>query len=237
MPKRIPRTTTRLPIKYPSIPDVESGPTTYNEPALAVATDRMPVSGFQYGTSRADLRLQIERLLLRRCPLPEGSAIILGEAARGLLVEMLDDEAIRSQETLFHRLIALIGELKVRRAVGPLSELLRDRGLSNLTKAYTANALGRIGESAALGALVAASNIRDVMARRQIAIALGRINVDAVIPHLLLLQSDKSIAVAEVAAEGLKGWESRLGKRLGTGSKQTKAKNTRRKIVPPEDRR
>lgn len=237
MPKRTRRATSRLPINYPSIPDVESGPTRYNEAELAVASDRMPASSFQYGTLRADLRLQIEGLLLRRCPLPEGSAVTLSEAARGLLVEMLDDEAIRSQETVFHRLIAFIGELKVRRAVSPLSDLLRDRASNNLTKAHAANALGRIGESAALGALVATSNIKDVMVRRQVAIALGRINIDAVIPHLLLLERDNSIAVAEVAAEALQSWETRLGQRLGTRSKQAKAKNIRRKIMPPEDRR
>ena len=52
MPKR-PRPSKRLPVKYPSVPDYESGPTRYNEPTTAVAADRVPGSTFEFDLSIA----------------------------------------------------------------------------------------------------------------------------------------------------------------------------------------
>jgi HEAT repeat protein len=92
---------------------------------------------------------------------------------------MLDDEAIRSREAIFHRLISVLGELSVKRSVAPLAAILTDRSVGNLTKAYAANALGRIGEAAGVEALVASLNVKDEMVRRQVAMALGRIDREA----------------------------------------------------------
>src|SRR6267378_1697967 len=179
MPKRV-RAAKPLPAKYPTIPDYESGPTRYNEPELAIAADRMPGEKFQSGLSKADLRLQIEAMLLRRDSLSAASWSQLGDDARAMLVDLLDDEAIRSREAIFHRLISVNAQLMVKRSVAPLAAILTDKSESSLTKAYAANALGRIGEPAALAALAASINTDDEMVRRQVAMALGRIDREAV---------------------------------------------------------
>jgi len=227
----------RLPVKYPSVPDRESGPTQYNEPALPAAEDRVPSSQFVYTASKADLRLQLERLLERK---EAGSAddwAGLGPDARGLLVELLEDDSIRSQHALLHRLIAVVGQLSIKRSVPRLVDLLVDEATSTLTRAYAANALGRIGEPAAIDALARAVSHKDDMVRRQVAMALGRIERDVVVPHLVRLQQDGSIAVAEVAAEALQRWEKKLGQRLGTRSKPATAKRSKKKTLPAAERK
>ena len=235
MPKR-PRPSKRLPVKYPSVPDYESGPTRYNEPTTPVAADRVPGSTFEFDLSIADLRIQIEQLLLRRCSISKESWASLGDAARALLVEMLDDEAIRSREAILHRLISVLGELSVKRSVAPLAAILTDRSVGNLTKAYAANALGRIGEGAGVEALAASLNVKDEMVRRQVAMALGRIDREVVVPHLIRLQGDKSIAVAEVATRALRDWEQKLGQRLGLKGKRPAEKRRKKKLMPAEER-
>jgi len=236
MPTRT-RSRKRLPANYPSIPDAQSGPTRYNEPEVSSALDRVPAIRFEYGLTKADLRMQIEDVLLRRCPLPAGTTTALNDDVRSLLIEMLEDEAIRSHDAMFHRLISLIGRLKIKRAVAALVDTLKDRSTSALTKAYAANALGRIGETAASDALVAVSSTKDAMVRRQIAMALGRINSESVIAHLIRFERDDSVAVSEVATEALRRWEEQLGSKLRAGGgKRQKAGRRKGKILPAEER-
>ncbi len=230
----------RLPVKYPSVPDSESGPTRYNEPDLPTAADRVPSDRFQLSDTRADLRLRIERLLQRKEAAPEDAWADLGPDARSLLVEMLDDAAVRSHEAILHRVIGVVGQLSVKRGIAPLSAILADVSARPVTRAYAANALGRIGEAAAIEALVTSVKVKDDMIRRQVAIALGRIDREAVVPHLLRLREDKSIAVAEVAAEAVGRWEEKRGQRLGAKRRAAKSggrtKSAKRKNSPAEER-
>jgi HEAT repeat protein len=230
----------RLPVKYPSVPDSKAGPTRYNEPDITAGVDQVPSDRFQLGDTRADLRLRIERLLERKEAASEEAWADLGPDARALLVEMLNDESVRSREAILQRLISVVGQLSLKRGIAPLSAILADKSTRNVTRAYAANALGRIGEAAAIEALVAAANVKDDMIRRQVAIALGRIDRDAVIPHLLNLREDESIAVAEVADKAVARWEEKLGKRLGAKRKvsQTKSvgkKKLAKKRLPAEE--
>ncbi len=193
----------KLPAKLPSVPDHESGPTRYNEPEQRTAQDRMPRASFRLGDTRADLRLQVEQLLLRKEAAPDDAWKALGPEARTLLVDLLDDPVVRVQEAILHRVIAVIGQLEINRGIAPLGALLSDGSELAITRAYAANALGRIGEAAAIEPLAASVMADDTMVRRQVAIALGRIDRDAVLPHLLKLSKDKSIAVSEVAASSM----------------------------------
>lgn len=230
-----------LPVKYPSVPDSESGPTRYNEPDVPTGVDRMPSEHFQLGDTRADLRLRVEQLLQRKEAAAVDAWVDLGPAARSLLVEMLDDEAVCSREAIFHRVISVLGQLAVNRSIAPLSAILANESTRNVTRAYAANALGRIGDGAAIDALVTAATVKDDMIRRQVAMALGRIDRDAVVPHLLRLREDKSIAVAEIAGEAVVRWEQKLGQSLGAKRKvaQTKPgqrKKSTKKQLPAEER-
>jgi hypothetical protein len=222
----------RLPVKYPSVPDSESGPTRYNEPDLPATGDRVPPDRFKLGDTQADLRLRIEQLLQRKEAAPVEAWAELGPDARALLVEMLDDEAVRSREAILQRLIAVVGQLSIRRGIAPLSAILADRSVSSVTQAYAVSALGRIGEPAAIAALAASADVKDDMIRRQVAIALGRIDRDTVVPHLMRLREDESIAVAEVAAEALGHWEEKLGRPLGAKRKAAPARSGKQTKSP-----
>jgi hypothetical protein len=232
----------RVPVKYPSVPDSESGPTRYNEPPLPAKVDRMPTDRFQFSDTRGDLRLRIERLLQRKEATPEDAWAGLGSDARSALVEMLDDQVVRSavNEAILHRVIAVIGQLAVKRGIAPLGAILADASAKPVTRAYAANALGRIGEAAAIDALVRSANVDNGMIRRQVAIALGRIDREAVVPHLLRLREDKSIAVAEVAAKAVERWEAKWMQRLGAKRSWTKSgartKAAKRKKSPAAER-
>jgi hypothetical protein len=231
----------RLPVKYPSVPDSEAGPTRYNEPDVPTGVDRMPLDRFQLSDTRADLRLRVEQLLQRKEAASLDAWAELGPDARALLVGMLDDEAVRSREATLHRVISVVGQLAVKRGVAPLSAILADESASNVTRAYAANALGRIGEATAVDALVAAAPAKDDMIRRQVAIALGRIDREVVVPHLLKLREDESIAVAEVAAEALGRWEEKLGRQSGAKRKAAPPKSVRKtrsakKKLPAQER-
>jgi len=231
----------KLPVKYPSVPDNESSPTRYNEPDVPTGMDRVPSKRFQLDDTRADLRLQVEQLLQRKEAASVDSWAELGPAARGLLVEMLNDEAVRSQDAIFHRVISVLGELAVKRSIASLSAILIDNSARNVTRSYAANALGRIGDATTIDALVTAATVKDDMIRRQVAMALGRLDRDAVIPHLLRLREDKSIAVAEIAEEAVVRWEQKLGRRLGAKRKVARTKSRQRtkstKKKPPADER
>lgn len=232
----------RLPVRYPSVPDRDAGPPRYNEPPILRKEDRMPPGRFQPGDTRADLRLRVERLLQRKEAASVDAWNELGPEARTLLVDMLDDEAVRSRETSLHRVIGVIGTLGIHRGIAPLSAIVTDPSAGNVTRASAANALGRIGEPAALDALTSVVNVKDDMVRRQVAMALGRIERETVVPHLLELSRDKSPAVAEVAAAAINRWETRLGRVLVGARKKTTAKATtarrraRRKRMPAPER-
>jgi len=228
----------KQPEKLPSVPESESSPSRYNEPSLPASEDRMPVDRFELGDTRADLRIRVERLLRRREAASEIAWAELGPDARSLLLEMLDDESVRSDESLLHRVIAVVGQLAVQRGIAPLSMILGDKSARPVTRAYAANALGRIGDIAALEALIVSVKVKDDMIRRQVAMALGRIDHDAVVPHLLNLSKDMSIAVAEIANEALRLWEEKGGGRLGgkRGKSAENRKSPKRKRMPAEER-
>jgi HEAT repeat protein len=228
----------RPPAKYPSVPDSESGPTHYNETETPGPADRVPPERFQFDDTPADIRLRIERLLQRKEAAADNAWADLGPVARSLLVEMLDDEAVRSQEALLHRVIAVLGQLGVKRGVVPLSGLLADVSARPVTRAAAANALGRIGQVAAIEPLVTSVNVKDDMIRRQIAIALGRIDRETVVPHLQRLCLDDSLAVAEVAADAVKRWEGKLGRRLVAKTSMKSARKARlaKKKLPAAER-
>lgn len=241
MTKRMPEKK-QPPVKYPTVPESEAGPTKYNEPDLETKTDQVPPDLFQLSDTRADLRLQIEMLLQRKEAASEDAWADLGPDARTLLVEMIDDESVRSREAIFHRLISVIGLLSIKRGIAPLSAVLNDRSEKNVTRAYAANALGRIGDPAGIEALIAAANVKDDMIRRQVAIALGRIDRDTVVLHLLKLSEDKSVAVAEVAEEALGRWEKKLGMQLRAAPEDLPSKSSRetksekKKMSPANER-
>ena len=91
---------------------------------------------------------------------------------------------------------------------------------------------GRIGEPAAIDVLAASLSAKDDIVRRQVAMPLGRIDRDAVVPHLMKLRRDKWIAVAEVATEAMRRWEERLGQRQGTKLDVPAGEGTEKKIMP-----
>ncbi len=228
----------RVPAKYPSVPDSESKPGNYNEPAPPAAADSIPSPHFNLlpTESKADLRIRIEQLLLRRDSIGADDWVALGDPGRAFLVELLDDQAMRSHEALFHRLIAVLGQLSVKRSVAPLAALLAASSETGLTKAYAATALGHIGGPSALEALAGALTAKDDMVRRQVAKALGNMDRVAVIPHLRKLQQDKSVAVSEVAAEALARWEKKLNQRVGATKKAPTRKASRKKVMPAVER-
>lgn len=228
----------RLPVKLPSVPDSKSPPTKYDEPDLPKAVDRVPGKRFAPSSrgSLAELRLRIEDLLRRKESPPESAWADLGDDARDLLVQLLDDEAIRSSDATHHRLIAVLGELGEQRSVPGLIDILADRGEPAVTKAFAIGSLGRIGGAAATNALAPLVGAKDDMIRRQVAIALGRIDRPEVIPHLLALDGDESTAVSEVAADALSAWEDKLGKPLVPRRKTRAAKQPKKKSMPAAER-
>ena len=229
-----------------SVPDVEAEPGHHDEPDADVAPDRMPEVSIEPGPagSLAELRLRIENLLQRREAASPEAWAELGDDGRTLMVEMLQDWSVRSKTSLYHRLISTLGELQVAGSVARLGSILREGDETELTQAYAANALGRIGQRDAVEALAtslepagAGKASRD-MVRRQIAIALGRIDDDAVVPSLLQLRDDPSPAVSEVAAAAVERWEQRLDTRLGRcraaprSGGSARARTSERKIRP-----
>jgi HEAT repeat protein len=227
----------RLPVKYPSVPDLKSEPGKYNEPAQPGKPNRMPAGGLREATgSRAEIRLRIEQLLMRRDSVGRDEWANLGNEARDLLIDLVDDEAIRSNEAIRHRVLAMLGELVVKRGVAPLSGILSSGSETPLTKAYAATALGHIGGTTAVQALAGAVTDRDDMVRRQVAKSLARLKSPETVPHLLKLREDRSVAVAEVAATALQDWERRLGQPLGKAKKLPAVKARKKKLAPAPDR-
>jgi hypothetical protein len=233
------KSTPRLPVHYPSIPDADALPGLHDEPPIQVREDRVPSSrlGEAAPDSIADLRLAIERLLRRKEAFDRKPWDALGERARPLMVEMLADEGMRAQPALLHRLIAALAELGEVRAVASLGSLVLEKSAPAATRAFAANALGRIGAPSSVEALALHVADRDDMIRRQVAMALGRLDATGAVPHLLVLARDRSAAVNEVAIDALRRWEGRLGRRLFVGVKpQAPKKVGRKKVVPAPER-
>jgi len=228
----------RLPVKYPSVPDLKSEPGKYNEPAQPAKPNRMPMSrlGETAPDSRAALRLRIEQLLMRRDSVGRDQWADLGDEARDLVINLVDDEAIRSNDAIRHRVIAILGELAVKRGIAPLRAILSSGSETALTKAYAATALGHIGGTTAVQALAGAVTEKDDMVRRQVAKSLARLQSVETVPLLLKLREDRSIAVAEVATKALQDWETRLGQPLGKAKKLPAAKARKKKLAPVADR-
>jgi HEAT repeat protein len=228
----------RLPAHYPSVPDSEAKPGTHDEPAVPSGSDMVPAIKWQPAKagSLADLRIRIEQLLRRRDAVRPEDWAALGEAGHTLLVEMLDDEVIRSHDALFHRLIAILGQLGVERGVAPLGAILKTKSESNLTKAYVATALGHIGGPGVLEMLAASVADKDDMVRRQVAKSLVRLDQAAAVPHLLKLRSDKSAAVSEVATAGLQRWDKKRDAGVRTSGKKAERKPRTRKLRPAIER-
>ena len=120
----------------------------------------------------------------------------------------------------------------------PLSGLLADVSARPVTRAAAANALCRIGEAAAIEALVTSVKVKDDMIWRQVAIALGRIDRETVVPHLQRLCVDESLAVAEVAADAVKRWEGKLGRQVAAKTSKKSARKARlaKKKLPAAER-
>lgn len=225
----------RRPVHYPSIPDADAKPGVHDEPPLRGSEDRVPASRMGQGAqgSTADLRLAIEQLLGRKESFDRKPWEALGEQARPLMVALLADEALRSRGALFQRLIVALTELGEARAVAPLGMILHDKSLAAATRAFAANALGRLGEPSAVELLAGCRSDKNDMIRRQVAMALGRMNSETVLPHLLVLALDKSAAVHEVAVDAVRRWEGQLGLKLSDGLRPPAPRKTpKRKLIP-----
>jgi HEAT repeat protein len=197
----------------PSVPDSESPPGKYDEEERPRAPDQAPPGKLQFRdpASLAELRLQVEELLQRREAPPPEAWDSLGDNARALLIQMLDDVAVSQKPALRQRVIATLGQLGVGRAVGPLGEILLSRSEDAITRAQAANALGRLQDPQAISPLARGVRDPEIVVRRQIALALGRVNHPDAIAHLEHLAADKSSVVAEAASRGLQSCEQALG--------------------------
>lgn len=199
------------------VPDSESPEPRYNEPDPTPSDDRMPQAGrpADAGSSRAELRVWAERLLLRREAADPEAWAALGPEVRQLLPRLLDDMAIRRNEAVLQKLMATLGQLGISDAIPRLGEMLSDRHESATTRAYAANALGRLANPQVVAWLARAVGDKDDMVRRQVARALGAIDQPDAVAHLMLMKNDASPEVARTAAEGLVGYEQRSGIKLG----------------------
>lgn len=222
----------------PSVPDIDSKPGLYDEPDVARKEDIMPDGGFklvQDVSSKAELRLRVEELLMRREAPPTEAWAELGDGAREILVRLLDDVAITRREAMKQRVIATLGQLGVVRAVPQLGELLLRSSEDAVTRTYAASALGRIGDARAIPFLGQAVAEKNDMVRRQVALALGRARHPNAIPHLLKLLNDTSKHISGVAATELRAYEKELNVKLGVKLKPPKEGEKQTKRAPARD--
>jgi HEAT repeat protein len=197
----------------PSVPDADAEPGVHDEPAIERQADAVPTREFRGddSASLADLRLRVETLLRRREP-PEADAwTSLGPAAITLLLRMIDESAFAGDEAARDRVLATLGQLRVSAAVSRLGQILLDRRERMATRALAANALGRIGDGAAIRDLAQAAKDRDDTIRRQVALAFGRIGTIDAIPHLQALSHDPAGIVVDGAQTALQQCEQQLG--------------------------
>lgn len=189
----------------------------YNERDVRKSRDAMPggIRRLDPKRSRAELRIAVEQLLERREPPPTKAWEALGEDARTMLVELLDDGAVRRSDALRHRVIVTIGELGIGSGLPRLGAILTDASEKPLTRTYTASALGRSGLPDAVALLGRAINDKDDMVRRQTALSLARLDTAEAIPYLRALGKDPVKHVAAAAKDKLGALERGQGKRRG----------------------
>jgi HEAT repeats len=227
----------KQPVVYPSIPDLESKPGEYDEPEISRQPDQIPLGNLRPGQagSAAELRLRVESLLMRK-EAPEVEAWKeLGDGARTMLLQLIDDMAITNNQGLRQRLIATLGQWGVKRAIPRLGEILLTSSENPIIRAAAANALGRIADQEANSFLARAVSDREAVVRRQIALALGRVGGPDIFGHLQTLANDSSPAVASVAVEQLRAYERELGIKLNIKGKVSRARARKRKIQPASD--
>jgi HEAT repeat protein len=158
--------------------------------------------------SRAELRIAVEQLLARREPPPAKDWDRLGPEAKEMLVQLLDDGAVKRHDALRHRVIATIGELGVRSGLHRLGELLVDGSEKAITRTQSASALGRSGFPEAVALLGRAISDKDDMVRRQTALSLARLERAEAIPYLRALVKDPIGHVAQAAKEKLEAFDA-----------------------------
>ena len=226
----------RKTVERPSVHESRAEPTKYNEQPGKVPWDIMPKGNVGPGKrrSKAQLRMQVEVLLQRREPPGDEAWAVHGPSTHHMLVEMLDDLTVARRPALRQRIIATLGQLKVKVAIPRLGEILAQKSEDDLTRTFAASALGHMGDATVVPILGRAALDKSEVVRRQVAYALRRTaNADAV-PHLLILSEDPAKHVGEVARAGLQAFEKELGKRLIKGRKQAVRKK-RRVTVPARD--
>ncbi len=172
----------------------------YNEPEISPKKDRMPSGNVivNAGKSRAELRIAVEHLLRRPEPPSVEVWAPLGEDAKQLLIQMLNEPFVARVE-LRRRILATLGQLDVREALPDIREILLSSSEDRITRAQAASALGRMKNAQAIPILGQAIVDKDPTVRRQVALGLARHPEKDVIPHLLQLINDPSPAVSEAA--------------------------------------
>jgi HEAT repeat protein len=214
------------------VPDSEAPEFRHDETEDPRAGDRMPPPdrAALEGSTLAHLRLKAERLLQRReAAAPEAWAA-LGPGVRELLPRMLDDVAVQRHEAVRQKLIATLGQLELTAAIPRLGGILSDADEAPATRAFAANALGRIGDPQVVPVLGSAVRDKDEMVRRQVARALGAVEHAEAVVHLLALKDDASAEVARTAADELVRYEAASGMKLGGRRRPTR--RTTRKRTP-----
>jgi hypothetical protein len=227
----------KQPAVYPSVPDIETEPGHYDEPEISREPDRIPLGNFTLGQSgsAAELRLRVESFLRRKEAPNVEVWEELGDNARTMLLQLIDDVAITNNQGLRQRVIATLGQLGMKRAIPRLGEILLSPSEDPIVRAAAANALGRIPDTEVNSFLGRAVSDRDAVVRRQIALALGRVSGPRIIGHLKALANDSSPAVASVAIEQLRAYERELGTKLNIKGKVSRARAHKRKIQPASD--
>ena len=134
----------------------------------------------------------------------EAAADGLGKLRASVALEPLI-AAVSDRDIRVSAILAL-GEIGDRRATGRLIEVLRGKGLSDLSRRLAAEALGKIGDTAAVEALV--SSLRDdpePSVRKMAAFALGEIkDVGATEALIAALEEETHRSVRRDAAQALK---------------------------------
>jgi len=226
----------RKTIERPSVHDSDAEPPKYNERPVRVPKDIMPKSNVRLAKrgSKALIRVQVEVLLRRREPPNDDAWAQLGPSVHPMLVEMLDDIAIARQPAMRQRIIATLGQLKVKAAIPHLSEILAQKSEDEITRTFAASALGHMGDTTVIPILGRAAIDKSDVVRRQVAYALGRVASADAVPHLVILADDPAQHVREIASAGLQAYEKQLGKRSNRRLKQAEKKE-RAVMTPARD--
>lgn len=217
------------------VPDGEAPEPRHDEPDVPAPLDRMPPVDPRSleGATRAHVRLRAERLLLRRETASPEAWSALGPEVRELLPRLLDDDAVVRHEAVRQKLIATLAQLGIAAAIPRLGEILSSGDESAATRAFAANALGRMADPQVVSLLAGAARDPDEMVRRQVARALGGAGHPDAVAHLLAMRDDASPEVARTAAEELLRYEPASGVKLG--GRRRPARRARRTKAPATD--